>query len=151
MAALTVSLSHDLGTGGFFALSGEMGLADLATPRALSGVTSASFDSVSLDVGTRNVLARDDRLAVGVSLPVAVTAGQAEMVAPVSLGQGRSELRGLAFDLAPGERQLDLSVSYQVPMGEASELLVELVHARNYGNRAGVTDNAAVLGMKWSF
>ncbi len=151
MAALTVSLSHDLGSGGFFALSGEMGLADLATPRALSGVTTASFDSVSLDVGTRNVLARGDRLAVGVSLPVAVTAGQAEMVVPVALGQGRSEMRSLAFDLAPSERQVDLSVSYQASMGENSELLVELVHAQNYGNRAGMTDNAAVLGMRWSF
>ena len=35
MAALTVSLSHDVGTGGFFALSGEMGIADLAAPTAI--------------------------------------------------------------------------------------------------------------------
>lgn len=61
MAALTVSLSHDLGTGGFFALSGEMGLADLATPRALTGVTAAGFDSLGLDLGSRNVLARGGR------------------------------------------------------------------------------------------
>ena len=66
-------------------------------------------------------------------------------------GQGRSEMRSLAFDLAPSERQVDLSVSYQAPMGENSELLVELVHARNCGNRAGMTDNAAVPGMRWSF
>ena len=151
MAALTVSLSHDLGNGGFFALSGEMGMADLATPTAMSRVSTARFDSVSLDLGGRNVFARDDRLSVGVSMPIAVSSGEAVMEVPVSLGRGRSEVRSLALDLAPTERQVDLSISYQMPMGDASEFLLELVHAENYGNRAGVTDQAAVIGMKWKF
>jgi hypothetical protein len=151
MAALTVSLSHDLGNGGFFALTGEMGMADLATPTAMSRVSTARFDSISLDLGGRNVFARDDRLSVGVSMPIAVSSGEAVMDVPVALGAGRSEMRSLALDLAPTERQVDLSISYQMPMGDASEFLLELVHAENYGNRAGVTDQAAVIGMKWKF
>lgn len=151
MAALTVSLSHDLGAGGFFALTGEMGVADLATPTAMSRVSTARFDSVSLDIGSRNVLTGDDRLSVGVSMPLAVSSGQAVMEVPVSLGRGLSEVRSLSLDLAPSERQVDLSVSYQMPMGAASEFLLELIHAENYGNRAGVTDQAAVVGMKWRF
>ncbi|WP_103256296.1 S8 family serine peptidase [Tabrizicola aquatica] len=151
MAAVTVSLSHDLGNGGFFALTGEMGMADLATPTAMSRVSTARFDSISLDLGGRNVFARDDRLSVGVSMPIAVSSGEAVMDVPVALGAGRSEMRSLALDLAPTERQVDLSISYQMPMGDASEFLLELVHAENYGNRAGVTDQAAVIGMKWKF
>lgn len=151
MAALTVSLSHDLGTGGFFALTGEMGVADLATPTAMSRVSTARFDSISLDLGGRNVLARDDRLSIGVSMPLAVSSGQAVMEVPVALTRGEAEVRSLTLDLAPAERQVDLSVSYQMPMGAASEFLLELVHAENFGNRAGVTDQAAVIGMKWKF
>jgi hypothetical protein len=151
MAALTLALSQDLGAGSFFALSGEIGLADLAAPAALSGVSSARFDSLGLEIGTRGVLASGDRLALGLSMPVAITAGAASLVAPVARADGGKELRAISIDLAPEARQIDLSVSYMMPMGEAAELMLELVHAENHGNRAGVSDSAAVIGMKWSF
>lgn len=104
-----------------------------------------------MDLGTRNLFARDDRLAVGLSMPVAITSAEARMDVPVALGQGRSELRTLSLDLAPAERQVDLSISYQMPKGDRSEFLLELVHAENHGNLAGVSDQAAVLGMTWEF
>lgn len=151
MAALTVSLSHDVGAGGFFALSGEMGIADLSAPTAMSRVGSAGFDSLRLDVGSRDVFGKGDRLSVGVGLPVAVSRGSADMVVPVRLADGGTEVRAIGIDLAPEERQMDLSVSYQVPMGKGSELMLQVVHAKNYGNIAGATDSAAVLGLKWSF
>ncbi|MDM7930719.1 S8 family peptidase [Tabrizicola sp.] len=151
MAALTVALTNDTGSGGFFALSGEMGLADLGAPRAISDVSLARFNSLSLDIGSRNVFARDDRLTLGLSMPVAVTSGAASMMVPVALGDGLSEVRSIDVNLAPQERQMELSISYQMPMGERSEMLFEVVHAENYGNRAGVSDSAAMIGIKWSF
>jgi hypothetical protein len=151
MAAVTLGLSHDTGTGGFFALSAEIGVADLAAPAALSSVSAARFDSVSLDFGSRSVLARGDRLSLGVSMPLAVTSGSARMVAPVALGEGRTEMRSVALDLAPSARQVDLSLGYQMPVGRNAEMLFELVHAENHGNRAGFSDSAAVIGVKWSF
>lgn len=151
MAAVTVSLSHDLGTGGFFALSGEMGVADLGTPAAIARVSQTDFNSLRLDVGSRSVFAQGDRLSVGVAMPMAVSAGSADMTVPVRLADGGTEVRAVGIDLAPQERQMDLSLSYQVPMGETSELMFEVVHAENYGNRAGFSDSAAILGMKWSF
>jgi subtilase-type serine protease len=151
MAAVTLGLSHDVGSGGFFALSGEFGVADLATPAAMASVSSAEFNSVSLDIGGRNVFAKGDRLTVGVSMPIAVTNGSASLVVPVALGDGRSEIRSLSVDLAPSERQIDVSIGYQMPMGKQSEMMFEIVHAENYGNQAGLTDQAAVIGMKWSF
>ena len=151
MAALTVSLSHDVGDGGFFALSGEMGIADLATPAAIARADQASFNSLKLDVGSRSVFAKGDRLSLGLGLPMAVSAGSADMTVPVRLADGGTEVRAVGIDLAPEERQMEISISYQVPMSDASELMFEVVHAENYGNIAGMTDSAAVLGLKWSF
>jgi subtilase-type serine protease len=151
MAALTVSLSHDAGSGGFFALSGEMGMADLAAPAALSEVSAAGFNSLRLDVGGRDLFGKGDRLSVGVAMPMAVSEGSASMTVPVRLADGGTEVRAVGINLAPEERQMDLSISYQIPTSESSELLFEVVRAQNYGNVAGVTDSAAVLGMKWSF
>jgi len=151
MASITLGVSHDLGLGGFFSLKGEIGIADLATPAAMSAVDKADFNSVSLQVGSRGVFATGDRLTVGVSMPIAVTSGSASLIVPVALGEGSSETRTLAVDLAPSERQIDLTFGYQMPMGDHSELMLSLVHAENYGNQAGISDQAAVIGMKWSF
>ena len=123
----------------------------VSAPTAMSRVGSAGFDSLRLDVGSRNVFGKGDRLSVGVGLPVAVSRGSADMVVPVRLADGGTEVRAIGIELAPEERQMDLSVSYQVPMGKGSELMLQVVHAKNYGNIAGVTDSAAVLGLKWSF
>ena len=151
MASVTLGLTHDVGQGAFFSLSGEVGVADLVTPAALASVSTADFNSVRLDIGGRDVFAKGDRVTFGVSMPIAVTHGSASMVVPVALGEGRSEMRSLAIDLAPTERQIDMSIGYQVPMSDQSEFLLELVHAENYGNQAGLSDQAAVIGMKWSF
>jgi hypothetical protein len=83
-------------------------------------------------------------------MPIAVTSGAAEMLVPVRTNGG-AEVRSVGIDLAPQERQMDLSVSYGVPMGEQSEFLMEVIHATNYGNVTGASDSAAVIGMKWSF
>lgn len=151
MAALTVALSNDGGDGGFFALSGEMGIADLGTPTAISTVSVARFNSLRLDLGSRSVFSGEDRLTLGISMPIAVTSGSANMIVPVSLAEGGTEVRAVDINLAPEERQMEVSISYQMPMSEQSEFLMEVVHAENYGNVMGATDSAAVIGMKWSF
>jgi hypothetical protein len=55
LASLELGLSQDLGNGGFLNLSGELGVADLGSQVALSNVSSASFNSVKLDIGSRDV------------------------------------------------------------------------------------------------
>jgi subtilase-type serine protease len=151
MASVTLALSTDTGdAGGFFALSGEMGVADLGTTTAITSAGQAQFNSLRLDVGGRGVLASGDRLTVGIAMPIAVTSGGAEMLVPVRTAGG-SEVRSVGIDLAPQERQIDMSISYAVPMSDKSEFLMEVLHAENYGNITGSSDTAAVFGMKWSF
>ena len=70
---------------------------------------------------------------------------------PVALGDRQSELRLISFDLAPSERQVDLSISYHIPMSDHSEFMIEAVHAENCGNVAGNTDQAIIVGMTLTF
>ena len=152
MAAVTLALSTDTGAaGGFFALSGEMGVADLGSTTAITSTGQAQFNSLRLDLGGRGVLASNDRLTIGLSMPIAVTSGAADMRVPVSMADGGAEVRSVGIELSPQERQMELSIAYQVRMSDASEFMMELVHAENYGNIAGANDSAAVFGVKWSF
>lgn len=151
MASVTLALSSDTGEGGFFALSGEMGVADLGTTSAIASASAAQFNALRLDLGSRDVLAAGDKLTVGVSMPIAVTSGNADMLVSGTSGSGGAATRSVGIDLAPQERQIDLSISYAVPMSDNSEFRMEVVRAENYGNIAGLSDSAAVIGMKWSF
>ena len=112
--------------------------------------TTRDLIEVRLDLGGRDVFSAGDRISFGVAMPIAVTSGAAEMRVPVRTAGG-AEVRSVGIDLAPQERQMDLSISYAVPMGKQSEFLMEVLHAENYGNIAGASDSAAVFGMKWSF
>ncbi|HMS94304.1 MAG TPA: S8 family peptidase [Tabrizicola sp.] len=151
MASVMLALSSDTGEGGFFALSGELGVADLGTTAAIASSGSTSFNAVRLDLGGRDVMTEDDRLSLGISLPIAVTSGSAEMLVPVASASGAAETRSIGIDLAPQDRQIDLSISYGVPTGNRSEFRIELVHSMNYGNRAGATDTSGALGIAFRF
>ncbi len=151
MVALQLGLSQEIGRAGFLSLSGEIGVADLGTQAALSRVSTAAFNSVALDVGSREVFTAGDRLALGVSMPVAVTSGSAQIVLPVSRSVGSTSFEAIDLNLAPSDRQVDMRVSYQRPLAPGLEMLVELVHAENYGNRAGAQDTAGVLTLKYAF
>ena len=69
----------------------------------------------------------------------------------MALGDGQSQLRLISVDLARSERQVDLSISYQIPMSDHSEFMIEAVHAESCGNVAGNTDQAIIVGMTLTF
>jgi hypothetical protein len=150
LAALQLGLTQDLGAGGFLSLSGELGLAALGSQAALSNVSSAAFDSVKLDIGQHGVFSDHDRLALGISMPMAVTSGSAELIVPVAHATGIS-YDPVRLDLAPADRQFDLALSYQREIAPGLEMTMQLVHAENYGNRAGMTDTAGVWALRYAF
>ncbi|WP_343115529.1 S8 family peptidase [Ostreiculturibacter nitratireducens] len=151
LVAVELGLHSDFANGGFLSITGEAGLANLQGSSVLSGSSQASFNSFGVDVGQRGVFAKGDRLALGVSRPIAITSGRSSISLPVVRADGGIETRAVAIDLAPQERQLDLSLTYQVPLGKRQELLLEVLHAENFGNQQGVTDTAAVVGLKFTF
>jgi len=155
IAGLTFGLGRDSGAG-FLALTAETGLARIAAPGGVTRAGEVRYDSLGLALGGRGVLARGDRLTLGLALPVAVRAGRARMTLPVALsaapgGAPAAETREIAFGLAPEARQIDLSLDYQLPLGRGAELLLGLRHAENFGNQAGLADTAGVLALQLAF
>lgn len=151
MASVELGLTQDLSGGGFFSIAGEMGVADLGSQAILSSVSSARFDSMRIQFGTNDALTRGDRLALGVALPMAVTGGQAQAILPVANALGSANFTPVGIDLSPSDRQVDISLSYQTPLSDHAELMAKIVHAENYGNRAGESDQAAVLALNFAF
>jgi hypothetical protein len=81
---------------------------------------------------------------------MAVTGGSAEAILPVASAAG-TDFTPVEIDLSPSDRQMDIALSYQTPLSDQTELLAQLVHARNFGNQAGAEDTAAVLALSFSF
>ncbi len=152
LAALTLNLTHDGDAGGFFGLSAEIGVADVGKPAVLTDVGRVGYDSFGVTFGTRDALTLGDRIAFGVSLPTTVTSGTGTVLLPVSRGAGLpAEMRAIDVDLAPRERQVDLRLGYQMPVGKRSELALDLVHAENWGNRAGARDTGGAIAFTFRF
>jgi subtilase-type serine protease len=151
LVSLRLGLSQDFTGGGYLSVGGEMGVADIGTPAMLTDVSSAKFDSVGFEIGQRGAFGQGDRLSLGVALPVAVTSGSAKILLPVAMAAGTSQLQDVGIDLAPSDRQMDLTLAYQTPLGDGQELMFKLVHAQNYGNRAGIGDTAAVIAYRFEF
>lgn len=152
MAALRIGLAHEGAGGAFFSVGAEFGVADIKAPRAIQSVGQVRYDSFGAEVGRRSVFGRGDRLALGVSMPVAVTSGQARIDLPVyDAGTRVASSVPMSIDLSPGARQIDFSLSYQMPAGERSEILLELAHSQNHGNRAGERDSAGLIAVRWEF
>lgn len=151
MVALEIGLRQENANGSFLSIGGEFGVANLGTANLITDVSQASFNSIGLEIGQRNAFADGDRVSLGVSMPMAVTAGSARVILPVAMSAGNAALQDLGLDLAPSDRQIDISIGYQKPMGEGQEFMMKLVHAINYGNRAGVTDGAAMVAYNFRF
>lgn len=145
IAALDLGLTQDLGGGGFLRLGASVGVA--------AGEADTRFNALSMEVGTTG--AGGDRLALGVSLPVATTAGQTTLMLPTSRSADGLVHTPVAIDLAPEDRQVDLSLRYDVPLDVGpdgrTDVRFELRHALNHGHVAGATDTGVGLALRISF
>lgn len=150
-ASLTLGLRGALGQDGFLRLGAEVGLATAPGSGAMQHVGQMSFNSLSADIGQDNLLAAGDRLTLGVATPLGVTSGAAHAALPVRSADGITTFSEVAVPLAPQDRELDLKISYQVPLDDRTGLRLDLIHAQNYANRSGLTETAGALTVTFSF
>ncbi len=145
IASLDLGLTQDLGDGGFLRLGASVGMA--------TGATDSRFNALSMEVGT--TADNGARLALGVALPVATTAGQTTLMLPTARGPGGLVHTPVSIDLAPQDRQVDLSLRYDVPLDVGpdgrTDLRLELRHALNHGHVAGATDTGVGFALHISF
>lgn len=151
MIALDLGLSTTLGEAGFVRLSGQMGLAQPRGAGAFAELDDSRFDSLSLDIGRENAFQNGDRLTLGLALPVAMTSGRAAMDLPMTRSSGEIVFDRVGIDLAPADRQMDLSVSYDMDLGRGTTMTLGAVHAVNHGHIAGAHDTAGVLALRFRF
>jgi len=145
IAALDLGLTRNLGDGGFLRLGATMGTA--------IGETDTRFNSLAMELGATG--AGGDRLSVGVMLPIATTAGQTTMVLPTGRGADGLVYTPVSIDLAPEDRQVDLSLRYDVPLDAGpdgrTDLRLELRHALNHGHVQGASDTGVGFALRISF
>ncbi|MCU0828049.1 MAG: S8 family serine peptidase [Tabrizicola sp.] len=150
MASIALGLTQEVGNGGFWALSGEIGITDLGGATALNGSDSARFDAVKLTAGKSGVFTKNDRLSIGVGLPIAIASGETNLDLPV-MRQGLSAFESVSVDLAPEDRQVDLELTYQAALSDSLEMKMSVIHSDNFGNRSGLTDTGAALAFSFRF
>lgn len=151
MMAVDFGLTQALGDSGFVRLGASFGVADPAASGMVTRAGATRFDSFGFDLGQTGLFSKGDRLALSVSLPVAVTSGQAEAMLPVMMEGGAQVMSAVPIDLAPDSRQLDIGLSYLVPFGADSDIKFDLQHSQNYGNQAGVNETAAAISIRYAF
>ncbi|MCB6177141.1 S8 family serine peptidase [Rhodobacter sp. Har01] len=151
MAALTLGMRSSLRGDGFLQVGAELGLAQASGGGALTEVGRMAFDSFGAEIGSRNVFSRGDRLTLGLSAPLAVSAGTARARLPVLSTDGRTRMADIALPLAPEAREMDLRIGYDIPLARGADLRLDLIHAANFGNQAGLEDTAGALTLRLSF
>lgn len=151
LVALNLGLTADLGQDAFLRVSGQMGLAQPRGTGAFARMTDSRFDSLSLDIGRSNAFRSGDRLTLSLALPVAMTSGRGALDLPVARSAGGMVFDRVGFDLAPDARQMDLTLSYDVPVGRNATLSLGATHAVNHGHVAGARDTGGILALRIRF
>ncbi len=152
MASVSLGLSQDLGGQGFFAVSGEVGVTDLGGATSLGEAASARFNSAAMQIGSRDVFAKGDRLSLGVAMPMAVSSGQTSVNLPVYRETASAgSFEQVALNLAPENRQMDFEIGYQAALSDGLEMKLSVIRSENLGNRADASDQGAAIAFTFSF
>ncbi len=131
--------------------SGEFGM---ARPEVHGGIiqdiSTLATTAFSVHLGT--TLADAGSLEFSVSQPLRVEAGQAALQVPAArTRQGTVTYRGFTTDLAPGNRQIDLTAQWNRRLGPG-EFRLGAVRSHRAGHRKALGAPMALLsGWRWTF
>ncbi len=150
-AAATFNWGVALAAGQEIRLSGSLGLAVPDGGLSDMAVSNVLYNSLKLTYGAQNVWGVGDRLSVGVSMPQAVQSGSARFMLPVALSNGQAAFQAATLSLAPVGRQVDLSISYGIPLSARSEVVMSAVRSLNNGNILGQNSSQAAIGVRFEF
>ncbi len=132
-------------------LTGTMGVAMPAGDMPAMEMSSANFNAIGMTYGVSHLLSVGDRMTLGVNLPQVVQSGVAKVAMPSARASGATGFETVDLSLAPDERQIDLSLSYAVPLSRQSELMFGAVHSLNDGHVAGRNATGAGIGFRMQF
>lgn len=151
LAALDLAFIRQNAQGAFIEFGGTFGMSPGGSGAALSDRSDIMFNAFRIEAGQTNLLRTGDRLSLGLSLPVAVTSGRAQIALPVARSASGIQHSNVGIDYSPEDREIDLSITYGMPFGPGGEVFLGAIHAINHGHIAGQRDTAAILGFRMTF
>ncbi|MGR3342051.1 MAG: S8 family peptidase [Paracoccaceae bacterium] len=140
-----------LGPASELRLSGSFGVARAQFGMSDIAMSAVNYNSLNLSYGARDVWGTGDRISVAIGLPQAVSAGSAAFILPVSRSDGEAQFDTADIALSPQHRQLDIKVSYGVPLWRNAAMLMTLVNSLNQGNIGGQRGTGAAIGFSYEF
>jgi len=132
-------------------LAGSIGMA--VPDASLTAVTMnpVQYNEIRLSYGASDVWGKGDRFSFALNLPQAVYAGSAAVELPTSMTRSVASFETVDVSLAPTARQMDLSISYGVPLSKRSELVMSATHSVNDGNIADRSNGVVAIGYRFQF
>ncbi|MGR3661313.1 MAG: S8 family peptidase [Paracoccaceae bacterium] len=131
--------------------SGSLGLAMPDGTVSGMSLSPVQYNSVRASYSARDVFGAGDRFSLSVGLPQVIGSGSAKFILPVSLSASGPQFSSVNVPLAPEGRQMDVSVSYGLPLTRSSEIIMTATHSLNAGNISGRTDSLAAVGWRFRF
>ncbi len=105
----------------------------------------------ALSFAQRHALSHNDRFSVSLAMPAAVTSGTTSIALPMTNSLGGVSHEVVPIDLAPSDREVRLTLSYERPISEHSSWGVSLAHAINRGHIPGAQETAVMFGLRTRF
>lgn len=131
----------------------EYGLAKPAGPTSglVTSLSDVQFSGFEVGARMNNVFGVNDQVGFSIAQPLRIENGTMGLQLPVArAADGTIEHRQASADLAPGGRELDLSVNYKVPL-QAGHLQVGLQYRLDAGHIQGASAAGAAIGFQQSF
>ncbi len=145
-----LKVDHKLTQSTQLSLNGTVGYAR-ATPIAGGGHRSHTVVSeFGMSMKHSGLFAEKDQLHISLSAPVAVTSGTLTL----PLLETRSSTLDTApiiADLAPKQREIDLSLVYKLPLSTRSHITAGLTHITNHGHREGSHNTGMLINFGMVF
>lgn len=114
----------------------------------LAGTSEIQSRSWGLTLLSRQVLNREDRLALSIKQPLRVSSGSVSVITPSLDDAGVAHYGSQKLTMVPTGRELDFKVAYDTPLRKNQTLSLQLGARRDVANIAGQND--ASVGAIWS-
>lgn len=105
----------------------------------------------ALTYAHQNAFSHNDRFSLSLSLPAAVSSGSTSVALPTVNDAGAVTHQNVPIDLAPSDREMRLTLSYERPLTRHTNFGLSLAHAINRGHIPGARETAVMFGLRTRF
>ncbi len=105
----------------------------------------------ALTYAHQNAFSHNDRFSLSLSMPAAISSGTTSVALPMVNDSGAITHQNVPIDLAPSDREMRLTLSYERPLTRHTNIGVSFAHAINRGHIPGARETAVMFGFRAQF